>query len=76
VITTTKRSAEEISALLLEKGYKAYFLHSEIDTLERYEIIKKLRTGQIDILVGVNLLREGIDLPEVSFIAILDADQE
>ncbi len=76
IITTTKKSAEEISNLLLEKGYKAYFLHSEIDTLERFEIIKKLRTWVIDILVWVNLLREGIDIPEVSFIAILDADQE
>lgn len=76
IITTTKRSAEEISNLLLEKWYKAYFLHSEIDTLERYEIIKKLREWVIDILVWINLLREGIDIPEVSFIAILDADQE
>ena len=76
IITTTKKSAEEISSLLLEKWYKAYFLHSEIDTLERFEIIKKLRRGDIDILVWVNLLREWIDLPEVTFIAILDADQE
>ncbi len=76
IITTTKKSAEEISNLLLEKWYKSYFLHSEIDTLERFEIIKKLRSGKIDILVGVNLLREWIDIPEVSFIAILDADQE
>ena len=76
IITTTKRSAEEISNLLLEKWYKAYFLHSEIDTLERFEIIKKLRAGVIDILVWVNLLREWIDIPEVTFIAILDADNE
>ncbi len=76
IITTTKKSAEEISNLLLEKWYKAYFLHSEIDTLERFEIIKKLRSGKIDVLVGVNLLREWIDIPEVTFIAILDADQE
>jgi len=76
IITTTKKSAEEVANVLLEKGYKAYFLHSEIDTLERFEIIKKLRTGQIEVLVWVNLLREWIDLPEVSFIWILDADQE
>jgi len=76
IITTTKRSAEEISNLLLEKWYKAYFLHSEIDTLERFEIIKKLRAWVIDVLVWVNLLREGIDIPEITFIAILDADQE
>ena len=76
IITTTKKSAEEVANLLLEKGYKAYFLHSEIDTLERFEIIKKLRTGQIEVLVWVNLLREWIDLPEVTFIWILDADQE
>ncbi len=76
IITTTKKSAEEISNLLLEKWYKTYFLHSEIDTLERFEIIKKLRFWKIDVLVWVNLLREWIDLPEVSFIAILDADQE
>jgi len=76
IITTTKRSAEEVSTLLLEKWYKAYFLHSEIDTLERFEIIKKLRSGKIDVLVWVNLLREGIDIPEVTFIWILDADNE
>ena len=76
IITTTKKSAEEVANVLLEKWYKAYFLHSEIDTLERFEIIKKLRTGQIEVLVWVNLLREWIDLPEVSFIWILDADQE
>lgn len=76
IITTTKRSAEEVANLLLEKWYKAYFLHSEVDTLERFEIIKKLRSWQIDILVWVNLLREWIDIPEVTFIGILDADNE
>jgi len=76
IITTTKRSAEEVANLLVEKGYKAYFLHSEVDTLERFEIIKKLRSGRIDILVWVNLLREWIDIPEVTFIWILDADNE
>ena len=76
IITTTKRSAEEVANLLLEKWYKAYFLHSEVDTLERFEIIKKLRSWRIDILVWVNLLREWIDIPEVTFIWILDADNE
>ena len=76
IITTTKRSAEEVSNVLLENWYKAYFLHSEIDTLERFDIIKKLRAWVIDVLVWVNLLREWIDLPEVTFIWILDADQE
>lgn len=76
IITSTKRSAEEVSSLLLERWYKAYFLHSEIDTLERFEIIKRLRSWVIDVLVGVNLLREWIDLPEVTFIGILDADNE
>jgi excinuclease ABC subunit B len=76
VLTLTKKSAEEISSFLLSKWYKAYYLHSEISTIDRWEIIKKLRTGAIDILVGINLLREGIDLPEVSLIAILDADKE
>ncbi len=76
IITLTKKSAEEITNFFLQKGYKAYYLHSEISTLERWEIIKKLRTWKIDILVWINLLREGIDLPEVSLIAILDADNE
>ncbi len=76
IISLTKKSAEEVSNLLVSKWYKAFYLHSEIDTLQRYEIIKYLRTGKIDILVWVNLLREGIDLPEVTFIGILDADSE
>ena len=76
LLTLTKKSSEEISNFLISKGYKAFYLHSEISTFERWEIIKKLRTGQIDILVGINLLREGIDLPEVTFIAILDANKE
>lgn len=76
LLTLTKKSSEEITNFLVTQGYKAYYLHSEIDTLQRREIIKKLRTGQIDILVGINLLREGIDLPEVSLIALLDADKE
>ena len=76
IISLTKKSAEEIAHMLLSKWYKAYYLHSEIDTLERYQIIKNLRSWKIDILVGINLLREWIDIPEVSFIAILDADNE
>ena len=76
IITTTKRSAEELSNLLLERWYKAYFLHSEIDTLERFEIIKKLRSWALDVVVWVNLLREWIDIPELTFIWILDADNE
>lgn len=76
LLTLTKKSSEEITNFLLSRGYKAYYLHSEIATIERWEIIKKLRTGQIDILVWINLLREGIDMPEVSLIALLDADKE
>lgn len=76
ILSLTKKSSEEITNFLLSKGYKAYYLHSEIDTMERRETINKLKTGVIDIIVGVNLLREGIDLPEVSLIVILDADKE
>lgn len=76
VVTITKRLAEEISDYLMEKGIQTQYLHSEIKTLERPEILKKLRQGKYDVLVGINLLREGLDLPEVSLIAILDADKE
>ena len=76
ILTLTKKSAEEIASFMISKGYKAYYLHSEVSTIDRWEIIKKLRTGTIDILVWINLLREGIDLPEVSLITILDADKE
>ena len=76
VLALTKKSSEEIANFLVSKWYKTFYLHSEIDTLDRWEIIKKLKTGEIDILVWVNLLREWIDLPEVSLIAILDADKE
>ncbi len=76
ILTLTKKSSEEISNFLVSKGYKTYYLHSEIDTIDRWEIIKKLKSGEIDILVWINLLREWIDLPEVSFIGILDADKE
>jgi excinuclease ABC subunit B len=68
--------AEDLTDYLLEAGVRARYLHSEIDTLERISIIRELRLGEYDVLVGVNLLREGLDLPEVSFIAILDADKE
>lgn len=76
VVTITKRLAEEISNYLIERGIKTQYLHSEIKTMERPEILKNLREGKYDVLVGINLLREGIDLPEVSLIAILDADKE
>ena len=68
--------AEDLTDYLLESGVKARYLHSEIDTLERIQIIRELRLGEYDVLVGVNLLREGLDLPEVSLVAILDADKE
>ena len=74
VTTLTKRMAEELSEYLLEKHFKVQYLHSEIDTLERVDIINDLRSGKYDVLVGINLLREGLDLPEVSLVAILDAD--
>ena len=76
VTTLTKKMAEDLTDYLLEAGVRARYLHSEIDTLERISIIRELRLGEYDVLVGVNLLREGLDLPEVSFIAILDADKE
>ena len=76
VLTLTKRLAEEISDYLIEKGIKTQYLHSEIKTMERPGILKDLREGKYDVLVGINLLREGIDLPEVSLVAILDADKE
>lgn len=76
LLTLTKKSSEEVTNFLISKWYKAFYLHSEIATTDRREIIKKLRTGVIDIIVWVNLLREGIDLPEVTLLAILDADKE
>jgi excinuclease ABC subunit B len=76
VTTLTKRLAEELSNYLAEKGIKTRYLHAEIDTLERSEIIRQLRLGKFDVLVGINLLREGLDIPEVGFIGILDADKE
>jgi len=76
VTTLTKKMAEDLTGYLLEYGVKVRYLHSEIDTLERIQIIRELRLGEYDVLVGVNLLREGLDLPEVSLVAILDADKE
>ncbi len=76
VTTLTKRMAEDLTEYLLDSGVRARYMHSEIDTLERMEIIRGLRLGEFDVLVGINLLREGLDLPEVSLVAILDADKE
>ncbi len=76
VTVLTKRLAEDLSNYIKDSGFKCAYLHSEIDTLERVDILKQLREGQFDVLVGVNLLREGLDLPEVSLVAILDADKE
>ena len=76
VTTLTKKMSEDLTDYLLESGVKARYLHSEIDTLERIRIIRELRLGEYDVLVGVNLLREGLDLPEVSLVAVLDADKE
>lgn len=75
ITTVTKKGAEDLSEYLIENGIKAKYLHSEIDTLERVEILTELRRGTIDVIVGINLLREGLDLPEVSLICILDADK-
>ncbi len=76
VTTLTKRMAEDLTEYLLGAGIKARYMHSEIETLERIEIIRSLRLGEFDVLVGINLLREGLDLPEVALVAILDADKE
>lgn len=75
LLTLTKKMAEDLTDYLIELGIKCRYIHSEIDTFERVEILKSLRSGEIDVLIGINLLREGIDLPEVSFIALLDADK-
>jgi excinuclease ABC subunit B len=76
VTTLTKKMSEDLTDYLLEMGFKVRYLHSEVDTLERIQIIRDLRLGEFDVLVGVNLLREGLDLPEVSLVGILDADKE
>ena len=76
VTTLTKKMAEDLTDYLLENGVRARYLHSEVDTLRRVELLRELRLGEFDVLVGINLLREGLDLPEVSLVAILDADKE
>ena len=76
VTTLTKKMAEDLTDFLTEHGVKVKYMHHEVDTFERMELIKALRTGTIDVIVGINLLREGLDLPEVSLVAILDADKE
>jgi excinuclease ABC subunit B len=76
VTTLTKKMSEQLSEYLNEHGVKVRYLHSDIDTVERVEIIRDLRLGVFDVLVGINLLREGLDIPEVSLVAILDADKE
>ncbi len=76
VTTLTKRTAEELTDYLRDLGINVRYLHSEIDAIERVEILRALRKGEFDVLVGINLLREGLDLPEVSLVAILDADKE
>jgi excinuclease ABC subunit B len=76
VTTLTKKMAEDLTDYLLEMGFRVRYLHSEVDTLERIQIVRDLRLGDFDVLVGINLLREGLDLPEVTLVAILDADKE
>lgn len=76
ITTVTKKSSEDLAAYLKEHGITAHYLHSEIDTIERLKILKDLRTGKVDVIVGVNLLREGLDLPEVSFIGVVDAHKQ
>src|SRR5699024_3151900 len=76
VTTLTKKLAEDLTDYLLDAGLRTRYLHSEIDTLRRVELLRELRMGEVDVLVGINLLGEGLDLPEVSLVAILDADKE
>ena len=76
VTTLTKKMSEDLTDYLQEKGVRVRYLHSEVDTLRRVELLRELRTGEYDVLIGINLLREGLDLPEVSLVAILDADKE
>ena len=76
VTTLTKKMSEDLTDYLLEAGIRTRYLHSEVDTLRRVELLRELRMGEYDVLVGINLLREGLDLPEVSLVAILDADKE
>src|SRR5690606_13010594 len=76
ITTLTKRMAEDLTEYYAELGIRVRYLHSDVDTMERVEILKSLRAGEFDVLIGINLLREGLDLPEVSLVAILDADKE
>ncbi len=76
VTTLTKKMSEDLTQFLTKAGYRVQYLHSDIDTIQRIEILRSLRLGEFDVLVGINLLREGLDLPEVSLVAILDADKE
>jgi excinuclease UvrABC helicase subunit UvrB len=76
VTTLTKKMSEDLTDYLLELGIRVRYLHSEVDTIRRIELLKELRQGHYDVLVGINLLREGLDLPEVSLVSILDADKE
>lgn len=76
VVTLTKKMAEDLTDFLEEKGIRVRYMHHNVETMERVELLKSLRLGEFDVLVGINLLREGLDLPEVSLIAILDADKE
>ena len=76
ITTLTKRMAEQLTDYLADNGVKVRYLHSDIETVERVEILRDLRLGTFDVLVGINLLREGLDIPEVSLVAILDADKE
>src|SRR5699024_2063682 len=76
VTTLTKRMAEDLTQYFHESGVRVRYLHSDIDTVERSEILRDLRLGEFDVLVGINLLREGLDIPEVALVAILDADKE
>ena len=76
ITTLTKRMAEQLTDYLTDNGVKVRYLHSDVDTVERVEILRDLRLGTFDVLVGINLLREGLDMPEVSLVAILDADKE
>ena len=76
VLTLTKKASEDLADYLRELKFRVKYIHSELNTFERAELIRDLRAGKIDVLVGINLLREGMDLPEVTFVAILDADRE
>src|SRR6201999_339072 len=76
ITTTTKRMAEDLTEYMHEAGIRVRYLHSDVDTLERIEIIRDLRLGVFDVLIGINLLREGLDIPECALVAILDADKE